>query len=266
MASSPLPLQGPWRIVLASSAGTAHLAAAQPCQDAHFQLEAVDAVGEPVLVLAASDGAGTAMMAEVGATLACETFARLVTAYLEQGGRVEAIGRPLAERWIAGILYRLELQTRQTGAVLRDYACTLLATVVSANAAVFLQIGDGAIVVPEGAAWRHVFWPQHGEFANTTTFVTSERAVQAMDFALLDAPVDELALFTDGLENLVLHKASKTVHAPFFDTMFAPVRKSTASGIDAGLSRALGEYLSGPRINERTDDDKTLILASRKRA
>lgn len=256
----------PWRIAMASSVGTAHLAAAQPCQDAHFHLETTDAEGRPVLVLAAADGAGSAERAEMGAALACDTFGRLVVAYLEQGGRIGAIGRPLAERWIAGILYRLELQTRQTGAALGDYACTLLAAVVGANGAAVLQIGDGAMVVSNGEGWRHVFWPQHGEFANTTTFITSERAVQAMDFAVRDAPVDEIALFTDGLESLVLHRASRTVHGPFFDSMFASVRKSAASGVDAELSRALGDYLSSPRINERTDDDKTLILASRKRA
>jgi len=264
MAASPWPLQGPWRIAMASSVGTAHLAAAQPCQDAYFRLEAVDAEGQPVLVLVAADGAGTAERADIGALLACETFARLVAAYLEQGGRVEAIGRPLAERWIAGILYRLELQVRQTRAALRDYASTLLVAVAGVKDTVFVQIGDGAMVIPDGLGWRHVFWPQHGEFANTTTFVTSDRAVQAMEFARLGAPVDELALFTDGIENLVLHKASKTVHAPFFDSMFAPVRNATAPGVDAGLSQALEEYLSGPTINDRTDDDKTLILASRK--
>jgi hypothetical protein len=250
---------------MASSVGTAHLAAAQPCQDAHGHLATVDADGQPVLVLAASDGAGSAERAEIGASLACDTFVRLVAAYLEQGGTVEAIGRPLAERWIAGILYRLELQTRQTRAALRDYACTLLAAVVGTKGAAFLQIGDGAMVIADREGWRHVFWPQHGEFANTTTFITSERAMQAMDFEVHRAPVDEIALFTDGLESLVLHKASRSVHGPFFDSMFASVRKSAASGVDDGLSRALDDYLSSPRINERTDDDKTLILASRKR-
>lgn len=255
-----------WRIALASSVGTAHLAAAQPCQDAHGHLEATDVDGEGVLALAVADGAGSAEKAEVGALLACETFTRLVATYLEQGGRVAAIGRPLAERWIAGILYRLELQTRQRGGTLRDYACTLLAAVVGDRSAAFLQIGDGAMVVSGASGWRHVFWPQHGEFANTTTFVTSDGAARAMAFESHGAPIDEIALFTDGLESLVLHKASRTVHGPFFDSMFGSVRKSAASGVDAGLSRALADYLASPRINERTGDDKTLILASRKRA
>ena len=256
----------PWRVAMASSIGQSHVAAAQPCQDAHFHLEVTDADGRPVMVLAAADGAGSAALAEVGASLACETFGRLVEAYVGKGGRVAAIERPLVERWVMGIAYRLEMHARQSGATLPDYACTLLVAVVGDSSAAFAQIGDGAIVIANGAGWRHVFWPQKGEFANTTNFVTSERAVPAMEFVRLDEPVQEVAVFTDGIENLVLQKATKAAHAPFFDSMFPPVRRSQAAGVDAELSQALDRYLSSPTINDRTDDDKTLILASRRRA
>jgi hypothetical protein len=256
----------PWRVAMASSIGSSHIAAAQPCQDAHYHAEASGPDGERVMVLAVSDGAGSAALAEVGAALVCETFARLVAAYVAQGGKVEAIARPLVERWIAGVVYRLELQAKETGGSLDDYACTLLAAVVADREAVFVQIGDGAMVLSTGAGWRHVFWPQHGEFANTTNFVTSAHRLQAMEFDTLSTPVEELAVFTDGIENLVLQKAAKAAHAPFFDSMFPAVRRSTASGVDAGLSRALGQYLSGPLVSSRTDDDKTLVLASRRKA
>jgi serine/threonine protein phosphatase PrpC len=256
----------PWRVAMASSIGQSHIAAAQPCQDAHFHLEVADPDGQPVMVLAASDGAGSAALAEVGAGMVCETFGRLVEAYIRQGGRVEAIERSLVERWITGIVYRLELHAKQAGASLADYACTLLAAAVSDKCAVFAQIGDGAMVVSDGSGWRHIFWPQHGEFANSTNFVTSERAVPAMEFVRVVGALQEVAVFTDGIENLVLQKAAKAAHAPFFDSMFTAVRKSQASGVDAELSRALDEYLSSPLINNRTDDDKTLILASRRRA
>ncbi|HEY4171151.1 MAG TPA: PP2C family serine/threonine-protein phosphatase [Reyranella sp.] len=256
----------PWRVAMASSIGQSHVTAAQPCQDAHFHLEAKDADGKPVVVLAVADGAGSAALAEVGASLACETFGRLVEAYVGKGGRVAAIERPLVERWITGLVYRIELDAKRSGARVQDYSCTLLAAVVGDESAVFVQIGDGAMVISNGTGWRHVFWPQHGEFANTTNFVTSERAVLAMEFVRLDEAVEEVAVFTDGIENLVLQKAGKTAHAPFFDSMFPPVRKSQASGVDAELSHALDKYLSSPTITNRTDDDKTLILASRRRA
>jgi serine/threonine protein phosphatase PrpC len=256
----------PWRVAMASSIGQSHVAAAQPCQDAHFHLDMTDADSQPVMVLAAADGAGSAALAEVGASLACETFGRLVEAYVGKGGRVAVIERQLVERWVMGIVYRLEAHAKQSGAPLPDYACTLLVAVIGDSSAAFAQIGDGAMVIANGAGWRHVFWPQKGEFANTTNFVTSERAVPAMEFVRLDEAVQEVALFTDGIENLVLQKAARAAHAPFFDSMFPPVRQSQASGFDPELSRALDKYLSSPTINDRTDDDKTLILASRRRA
>jgi len=256
----------PWRVAMASSIGTSHVAAAQPCQDAHFHVEAIGPDDERIMVLAVSDGAGTAALAEVGAALVCDTFGRLVAAYVGQGGRVGTIGRPLVERWITGVIYRLELHARQTRAAVEDYACTLLAAAVGEREAMFVQIGDGAIVLSAGEGWKHVFWPQHGEFANTTNFVTSAHRFEALELEVSNRRVEELAIFTDGLEHLVLQKAAKAVHAPFFESMFPAVRRSIASGVDAELSRALGGYLSSAPVNDRTDDDKTLILASRRRA
>jgi hypothetical protein len=126
--------------------------------------------------------------------------------------------------------------------------------------------GDGAIVLPTGEGRKHVFWPQHGEFAYTTNLITSAHRLEALEFETLGEPVEEIALFTDGLENLVLQKAAKAGHAPFFDSMFPAVRRSTASGVDAELSWALGGHLSSAPANDRTDDGKTLVLASRRQA
>jgi hypothetical protein len=261
-----LTAHAPWRIAMASAVGTSHLASGLPCQDSHFHMTLNDAAGEPVTILVVSDGAGSASQAAIGSTLACQTFARLVGDYISAGGLVGNISRELASRWITGVVYRLSLRSWDEEKDLRDYACTLLAVVCGERATVFLQIGDGAIVISDGwtTAWRHVFWPQHGEFANTTNFITSEDVFEVMDFHNTTEPMAELALFTDGLENLVLNKADRTVHAPFFDSMFSAVRGSRATGEDAELSGALVQYLSTPRVNDRTNDDKTLILATRR--
>jgi hypothetical protein len=109
-----------------------------------------------------------------------------------------------------------------------------------------------------------VFWPQHGEFANTTNFVVSVNALQVLEFELAPRRVDEIALFTDGLENLVLHHSTKTVHDPFFNALLKPIRRSTSAGYDEDLSEKLKLYLDSPAFCERTDDDKTLLIASRK--
>ncbi len=257
----------PWRIAMASSIGSSHIASDQPCQDSHFHIDLENSAGQPVTVLVASDGAGSATHAAVGSELSCQTFARLVAAYLAAGGAVEKIGRPLVARWIAGVVYRLAMRAKADGFECQDYACTLLAAIASDQATAFIQVGDGAIVVSSAAAggWNYVFWPQHGEFANTTNFVTSDNVLEALDFEVRAQPVEEIAIFTDGLENLVLNQAERAVHAPFFDSIFQSVRRSTAAGHDAVLSRDLEKYLATPKIAERTSDDKTLILASRQR-
>ena len=46
----------------------------------------------------------------------------------------------------------------------------------------------------------------------------------------------------------------------------AAAQRSTASGVDAELSQALGGCLSSAPVNDRTDDDMTLVPASRRRA
>jgi hypothetical protein len=48
--------------------------------------------------------------------------------------------------------------------------------------------------------------------------------------------------------------------------MIAPVQQGDAEGIDEGLSESLSKYLSSDRVCERTDDDKSLVLASRSNA
>jgi len=44
--------------------------------------------------------------------------------------------------------------------------------------------------------------------------------------------------------------------------MFRSVDEASRTGRLASLSAALGQYLDSPRLCERTDDDKTLILIS----
>ena len=67
----------------------------------------------------------------------------------------------------------------------RDLACTLLAVIVAPIGGGALQIGDGVIVIgDQPLSWRWVFWPQKGEYANTTFFLSDELAGQRRGGAL----------------------------------------------------------------------------------
>jgi hypothetical protein len=254
----------PWRLALASAVGTSHIGTGAPCQDsaAHQIIETRDG---PVLVAVVCDGAGSAAYSDVGSWQAATTFIELVSLYLDDDGRLRELDRDTAVGWIDEISEHLVATAEASGHAVRDYACTLLAAIVGPDTAAFLQIGDGAIVVSHGEedGWSYVFWPQHGEFANTTNFVVSADATEKLEFELAPRRVDELALFSDGIENLVLHQATKTVHEAFFNAMMPPVRRARADGLDEELSKGLERYLSSAAICERTDDDKTLVLATR---
>src|SRR5262249_38182236 len=139
--------------------------------------------------------------------------------------------------------------------------CTLLTAVVSKDAAVFSQIGDGAIVLAEADGYQPVFWPQMGEYASTTFFLTAPDFAERMAFRIIESTVDELSLFTDGLQSLALHYASRNAHAPFFAPLFEGLRK--ASEIES-LEGPLHRFLTSQSVIDRTDDDKTLVLASRR--
>ncbi|CAM2143379.1 Protein phosphatase 2C domain-containing protein [Pararobbsia alpina] len=107
-----------------------------------------------------------------------------------------------------------------------------------------------------------IFWPESGEYANTTYFVTDPDAIAHLHAAMIEAP-DEVSLLTDGLQRLALVFATREAHSPFFEPMFAALR-----GVDPSrcvqLNSELARFLSSPAINARTDDDKTLVVATRR--
>ncbi|QQS10746.1 MAG: protein phosphatase 2C domain-containing protein [Rhodospirillales bacterium] len=254
-----------WRVAAASTIGTSHDATGAPCQDAHACEFLATGEGGTATLFAVADGAGTASRSDVGAATACRELARLVREHLDAGGSVAGVERTQAVGWIVSIVRALSALADGEGVPVREYACTLLAVVADESHAAFLQIGDGAIVVSEGPedGWSWVFWPQHGEFANTTNFVVAPDAADVLEFKVDERRFVEVALFTDGIENLVLRQAERSVHQPFFSTMIKPVRESPVDGVDAALSDGLARYLAAPVVTDRTDDDKTLILASR---
>ncbi|MGB5083410.1 MAG: PP2C family serine/threonine-protein phosphatase [Methylocystis silviterrae] len=255
---------GGWRIAAASSIGSSHVKQGTVCQDSHACQLLTDRDRSSVMVLVVSDGAGSATLADEGSALACRAIAEAAEGFLARGARVSDISHDEARSWIGMVQEAISLRATEAEATPRDYACTLLVAVIGEDGAAFLQIGDGAMVAAdEGGEWAWVHWPQRGVYANSTFFVTESGAADRMAFDRVPRKIDEVALFTDGIESLVLHYATKSVHAPFFEKMFGPVRSSTAQGLDVALSSGLERYLSSAAVCERTDDDKTLILATR---
>jgi Protein phosphatase 2C len=253
-----------WRIAAASVIGTSHTRGGKPCQDS-LRVRLVKASDETILVSAVSDGAGSAAHSEIGSRAAVTTATFLVENFLEAGGTISSIRRETALSWLAQIQSVVSTLAIEGDASVRDFACTLLVAVIGSECAVFFQVGDGAMVVMEEGddGWSYIFWPQHGEYINTTNFVTSSDAAEVMEFASVARRIESFSSFSDGIESLVLHYATKTVHDSFFNGMIAPVREVADEGLSASLGESLVTYLSSDRICGRTDDDKSLVLATR---
>jgi hypothetical protein len=81
-----------------------------------------------------------------------------------------------------------------------------------------------------------------------------------MQFKILIEPLSAVAGFSDGLQNVALHFASRSVHRPFFEGKF---RALETTDDETSLLAPLMEFLASPALEERTDDDKTLVLACR---
>ena len=253
-----------WRYVYTSVRGTGHLGSNLPCQDASLVHQAINSADEPLLVLIASDGAGSAARSEEGSQLVCEEALKLLefrfaAADFRPG---EDYGAELT-RQLKGLLVT---RAEELGCTLRDLACTLNVAVLLPEWAWFLQIGDGAVIVQPSTSdpFEVVFWPDNGEYANQTYFLTDvpdEHVHSRLD----GRAFERVSLITDGLQTLALKLAERRAHPPFFLPMFGTVEAAPGEGGHAhqALAPALARFLDSDPINARTNDDKTLVLASR---
>lgn len=218
--------------------------------------------GDSVLVVACADGAGSAELSQVGARIACDRFFELAYEALSNGTAARSIDRDLTLRWYQTVREAIGAEAERRGVPVRSLACTLLTAVVGRDFAAFAQVGDGTIVRRVTDAYESVFWPQSGDYANVTNFVTQDSIDAIFEFSSETIKIDEVALLTDGLQRLVLDFATRSVHQAFFKPFFAAL--STAEHADE-LAVPLRNFLDSPNVNQRTDDDKTLVLASRVR-
>lgn len=243
-----------WSILGDRAVGMSHRTHGLPCQDA-FRVRTFGAADD-WLVVAVADGAGSATHAEVGAALACEEFVKRLP-------ELVAAAAPTRETLIAlfgAVRAELAAEAERRGVQLRELACTALVAVIGPEAAFFAQVGDGAIVIDTEDEHRTVFWPESGEYANMTHFLTEEHYAETTQVETIPRRIGELAVLTDGLQRLALDFETRRPHPDFFQPMFATLRDSTQP---QALAEPFRQFLDSPRVNERTDDDKTLVLAIR---
>ena len=208
----------------------------------------------PSLVIAIADGAGSARLSELGARATVDYLLRRIPNDLS---RIFDANNIIARRWLEAARSHLEDIASKESCALSDLGCTILFAVLGESASFFCQIGDGAWIANYHGEYIPVIWPSDGEYVNETTFLTSANWADSIKCRML-TDISAVAGFTDGLQRLALQMDTQSVYAPFFDPLFGVLRKAED---ESGLISPLIEFLSSERFAERTDDDKTLVLA-----
>jgi len=252
-----------WRVVGASVEGGSHRNGGKPCQDGWDGL----VLGGEILLLAVADGAGSASMSEIGSGVAVRAAVKQAATEVTRLIHQERVREAQDHEWQAALESALraareavarEAAERQVSE--RELASTLIILMATPDMVAAAHVGDGAVVVSDVS--RQILTltrPRHGEYINQTTFIVSPLAVETAQFAVRRAPRQRVAAFTDGLQMLALNLSTGIAHAPFFEPLF----RFVAGAEDERLAQQkLGEFLRSARVQERTDDDLTLVLAS----
>jgi hypothetical protein len=251
-----------WSWVGACSTGSAHVKAGTGCDDCAACLEFTDA-DRSVLVTVVSDGAGSADRGSVGSRIVVRHFACAALDFHRKGGLPAKIDEEIARGWVDEIRDRIFSVAERAAAEPSDFAATLIGVFVCDDHVGICHIGDGACALRrrDEQEWSIPSWPSHGQYVSSTYFVTDD-PYPNLRITHIDGEFSDVAVFTDGLERLAIDFANKVAFAPFFDPMFKPMVGLTA-GRDRNLSSQLRKFLDSPPVTDRTDDDKSLVMARR---
>jgi len=123
----------------------------------------------------------------------------------------------------------------------------------------FLQVGDGASVFKGESDLELAIPPEKGEYVSETRFATEPSAYDALRSRFVMGRVSQVALFTDGIESLVLTESNRTPHPPFFCRLFEDVL-----GSPEGQAQQMFQcFIEDSVFDEGSDDDRTLVVAVR---
>lgn len=248
---------------------------------------------DELVVAAVADGGGSRALSHVGARLTVSLAVAAMTARWTASALDQASAGELEEFWKAlcedcRTLLRLEAEAPgasrcQEGRTAGAFACTLVAFMATRNRLTAAQVGDGFLVFgrlpAEGGAdgavafdYRLVFQNRETEEAGQVVWLTASNWADDLRIKTLDEPVGFVVASSDGMEKPVLRlddgEPSQLVpHSPYFEQLrhgCLETAKEAGTAADA-RRRALDEYLSevmsSPRLDDRTDDDKSMAVA-----
>lgn len=243
-----------WKIAGCSLPGTAHLRRGRTCEDSVGWF-----ADDELLVIAVADGAGSAALPALGSALAVRTAINSFLAWQSDGAAFNSTNATLIlGRTCQCVLNTISERSTELGVEPRDLASTLILVVANRDFCAAAQIGDGAVVLKdESGNLVSLATPTNGEFANETVLLGCTPWIDVCISSISEFPIKSIAVFTDGLQRLALRLPQGEPHAPFFMPLFDRL----ASLCEPEMEKVIRDFLDSPRVNARTDDDKSLVTA-----
>lgn len=259
-----------WKMIACSETGTSHQKSGLPCQD-YAEFIRVNDSGEKddkgdIIIGAVSDGAGSCKYSDIGSQLAVETALedlagwpkRLKKDHPDLSSEIlKEYANKAFKQTLRKVQKAFSVEAENRKCFPKDLSCTLLVVVATPNWLAAMQIGDGFIVIQQPESeYKLLFHPSKGEYANETTFVTASNALEMMQVEISFGAQEFICASTDGLERLAINIKDWQPHAPFFE-MF---KKALEIRSEEEEKKSTQEWLNLESVNNRTDDDKTLLL------
>ncbi|EKD08045.1 protein phosphatase 2C domain-containing protein [Limnospira fusiformis KN01] len=249
----------PWQAIGCSEIGSSHIKTGTPCQDfCDYKIIS----NNQVTIGAVSDGMGSAAHSDLGAKIAVQTTLNCLNQRDWLNNSInESQAQVFFEKLLKTVVTEIQTVAKKEGYSVRDMACTLLAFIATPNLLVAMQCGDGLIVIrPHSSQNYHlIFQPQKGEYANEYVPITSASAYQYMQVKVIAEPIDFICAATDGIEHISLIKSKQwKAYDKFFEPVETQIMRSHKT--EAEKKNIVSDWLKSDDINQRTDDDKTVLL------
>ena len=241
-----------WHTQTAAVTGSGHARQGLPCQDRTGQL-----TEGGVTAIALADGAGSQPLSQEGAAIAVETVCRTLCRRFDQ---LYAAATPMEMRRevLREVRENIRAHAAARGMEPGQFACTLLAVAVRGDRYLLVHVGDGVIAYQKNGALLAASRPENGEFANTTTFVTSAGALRWARVLRGEQPgLEGFLLMSDGCEAALYQKRQGTV-APLVGRLF-----QRAELLEPEISGALLQAVLEQAVAPRTRDDCSLAVMTR---
>lgn len=251
-----------WCLTSASSTGTSHIASGVECQDfsSYSVMKSIQGEAESLL-LVVSDGAGSASQSSRGSELVCRSVVECCEYWASKSVATDLSGLLLHSAGHARQVIQKTANAESRS--ISDFAATCLCLLITDNLIAALQVGDGLIIVENASgSLGPVFWPRRYEYANTTTFLTSENWFKDLQYSQWACLPHSFFLCSDGIQSISAYSSSMSVVPSFIDA-FKKVLSGESAGYSVKASRKIMQFLDSDRVNSRTDDDKTVLVGTK---